>query len=524
MLIDWKNPDYRAVEKARFGLLEDFRQNPRLLQAAKIHYKNNIPDFIRDWGMTIDPRVAAGGRNPFMPFVLFPKQIELAHWILDHWRRGKPGVVVKSRDVGASWVSMAVACSLCLFYDKMMIGVGSALEIKLDRSGDPDTLFYKGRQFVQHIPAEFSGAWDLSRNSPFMRLIFPETGSSITGEAGDNIGRGGRKAIYLIDEAAHIERPLLIEASLSANTPCRIDLSSVNGSANPFAEKAHSGNIDRFDITWRDDPRKDQAWYDALAKTLDPVTLAQEIDCNFSASVEGIVIPSNWAQSAVDAHIKHGWGVTGVKRAGLDVADAGADKNALAIRQGNVLEKVISWSGKGSDIFATTVKTFHLCDSAGVEVFAYDNDGLGAGVTGDARVVNEKRKKKIRAESYRGSAKPLYPTRMMVPGRKNEDFFLNRKAQSWWHLRFMFEATWRASQGLAHNPEKCISIKSGFPELSRLLMELSQPTYGLSTSGKIQIEKMPDGALSPNLADAVCIVYAPTRPALQIADSQLEGE
>ena len=56
------------------------------------------------------------------------------------------------------------------------------------------------------------------------------------GEAGDNIGRGDRTTLYLVDEAAFLQRPLLIDAALSQTTRCRIDLSSVNGMTNPFAQ------------------------------------------------------------------------------------------------------------------------------------------------------------------------------------------------------------------------------------------------------------------------------------------------
>jgi hypothetical protein len=37
-----------------------------------------------------------------------------------------------------------------------------------------------------------------------------------------------------------------------------------------------------------------------------PVIVAQELDLNYQASAEGILIPSEWVQAAVDAHIKLG--------------------------------------------------------------------------------------------------------------------------------------------------------------------------------------------------------------------------
>lgn len=526
MTFDFKSPDYSAVHAQRLKRLQKIRSDPSLVPALKTYYKHHIAEFINDWASTVDPRVIADGRSPFMPFLLFPKQIDLVNWIIDHWKGSKPGVVVKSRDVGASWIAMAVSCSLCIFYRDMMIGVGSAKEVKIDRSGDPDTIFYKARNFMQFIPREFRGGWEIERHSPHMRLIVPETGSSITGEAGDSIGRGGRKAIYFVDEAAHVERPQLVDAALSSTTNCRIDMSSVAGMANSFAEKAHNGKIDRFDFSWRDDPRKDDAWYRKYSDEHDSITVAQEVDCNFSASSVGVIIPSIWVQAAVNADQKLGLAITGKRHGALDVADEGRDKNAFAVRHGNLLLSVESWSGKDSDIMATTNRAFDLADEWQVPSFVYDNDGLGAGVKGDAKAINTTRAakgwKRVTVEGFRGSGAVVDPEKQMVPGRKNEDFFANAKAQAWWHLRFMFQETWRASQGLKYNPDLVISIRSGSKEFSRLLVELSQPVYLKNTQGKILVDKQPDGVASPNLADAVMMVFAPRRLALSISDDVLE--
>lgn len=517
LIVDWKNPDYAAVFRERARRLAWIRANPAQLPAIKKHYATapgGIAQFISDWAMTVDPRVSGKGRSPIMPFLLFPKQMDLVNWIIDRWRAGEPGVLVKSRDVGASWVAFATACALCIFHKDFMVGFGSAKEDKLDRSGDPDTLFYKGRAFMQYIPQEFRAGWTLKNNSQHLRLAFPDTGSSITGEAGDNIGRGGRKAIFFVDEAAHVERPLLIDASLAANTDCRIDMSSVNGTANPFAIKATSGKVSRFDFGWRDDPRKDAAWYEKKCAEIDnPVIIAQEIDCNFSASVEGVVIPSLWVQACIDAHIKLGIKPTGVRKAGLDVADSGKDKNALCVRHGIVAQHAQQWSGKDSDIFATCEKAMALCDEHGLPGFDYDGDGLGAGIKGDARVCNEKRveakRKPIAANMYRGSA-AVHDPEGMVKGldRKNEDYYLNAKAQNWFHVRERCRNTYNAIQGAPYDPDTLLSISSAFPDCPRLVAELSQPVYKANQAGKMMIDKLPDGAMSPNLADALVIAFA----------------
>ena len=158
--------------------------------------------------------------------------------------------------------------------------------------------------------------------------------------------------MFLVGEAAFLERPKLVEASLASNTDCRIDVSSVRGTDNPFAQKRHGGRVNVFTFHWRDDPRKDEAWYQRQRDNLDPVTLASEIDIDYKASVEGGLIPSAWVSAAVGAAEKLGIRPTGARVAGLDVADEGVDLNALAGRHGVALQHLTEWSGKGSDIFS----------------------------------------------------------------------------------------------------------------------------------------------------------------------------
>jgi phage terminase large subunit len=513
---DWRAPNYSLIYRSRAERLLRLRARPGALPALKAYYRENPAAFINEWGVTSDPRNAllVPPRPVILPFILFPKQVEAVNWILERARAREPGLIEKSRDCGISWLAMSLAVTLCLFRPNTTIGFGSAKEDKLDRSGDPDCLFWKGRTFLEHLPPEFLGGWDVRRDSAHLRLIFRETGSAIVGEAGDNIGRGGRSSIFLVDESAHLERPQLIEASLSSNTDCRIDISSVAGMANPFAVKRHGGRIKVFTFHWRDDPRKGEAWYAHQVETLDPVTLAAEVDIDYRASAQGSLIPPAWIHAAVGAAEKLGIKPTGSRGGALDVADEGIDLNAFAGRRGVVLEALRSWSGKNRDIFDTVVQAFALCDAHGYTSLAYDSDGLGSGCRGDARICNEQRasasKPYIQDDPYRGSAAVEDPTGEMIPGRTNADFFANLKAQSWWALRMRFQATHRAiAEGRAADPDAIISLAPHLAELAQLLQELSQPTYSINAAGKVVIDKTPPGCRSPNLADAVCIAFSP---------------
>jgi phage terminase large subunit len=99
----------------------------------------------------------------------------------------------------------------------------------------------------------------------------------------------------------------------------------------------------------------------------------------------------------------------------------------------------------------------------------------------------------------------------MTSAVSNEDRFANLKAQGWILLRRRFEVThlWVNDGIVPADPEGIISIRSDLPELNTLVSELSQPTYRTNLNGKLQVEKQPDGAMSPNLADAIMICFGP---------------
>ncbi len=509
---DFKNPDYVQVFEWRLERLDRIRKNVQSLDWLFQFYRNEPAQFIIDWGMTSDPRNVERGLPAIIPFILFPRQEEWVRWFLDRWKKQEPGVTDKSREMGLSWLTIALASTICLFNDDVVAGFGSRKEEYVDKIGDPKSLFFKARQFISLLPPIFTGNWDEKKDSSHMRIKFPCTGSIMTGEAGDGIGRGDRTSFYFVDESAWLPRPESVEASLSQTTNCRQDISTPHGMGNPFARKRFGGKINVFSFHWRDDPRKDDAWYQKKCNDIDDmVVIAQEIDLDYSASLEGVVIPSKWINAAVDAHIKLGINNHGLRRIGLDIADSGRDLNAICARHGIIIENVQSWTGKESDIFATIKKTFLLCDTLGYDEVYYDADGIGAGAKGDARVINEKRKKNIAFETFRGSGSVIDPDEEMVQGRSNQDFFENLKAQAWWSLRIRFQKTYRAVvEGQPFDSNEIISISSEPEEYLKLVTELSQPTFGESKSGKILIEKMPDGQKSPNLADAVMIAFAPT--------------
>lgn len=378
MLVDWKNPDYAPVYAKRAARLSAIRSTPGMLEGLKGHYRDNPADFINDWGMTFDPRLAEVGLPTTVPFLLFPKQREFIEFVREHWKAREDWLAEKSRDMGVSWLCVAFAVWMFLFHPGTVVGFGSRKEEYVDRIGDPKSLFWKVRQFIQLLPREFRPkGWDAKTCAPFMRVQNPENGASIVGEAGDNIGRGNRTSIYFKDESAFYEHPDLIDAALSQTSNCKGDVSTPNGAGNPFYRKRKGGKIKVFTFHWKDDPRKGPDWYEKQKRDLDPVIVAQEVDIDYEASVTDSFIPGQLvdaAQSIGPADIE----ALGAEKWGLDVARFGDDKSVLTKRKGRLVKPQQTW--QGIDTMSLAAEVWAQAKIEKPSQIAVDVIGIGAGV------------------------------------------------------------------------------------------------------------------------------------------------
>jgi phage terminase large subunit len=509
-----RKPDYSAVYERRRVLLARMQEGgPPAVEALREHYRQHPEQMISDWCQTTDPRSVARGKAASVPFVLWPRQVELVQWLTERWRKGEPGTIVKSRDVGASYVSMAWLVVMAVLEPGFAGGVTSATEAKLDRSGDPDTLFAKLKEVLRSLPEQLRAGFIEEKHAFYLRLVFPDTGASITGEVGPNAGRGGRKSAFIVDEAAFIPDLAAVDAALSANSDCVIHLSSVNGMAHPFYLRATNPHIPRIDVTWRHDPRKGMVWYAKKLATEPRQQVAAEVDCDFAASTAGQLIRAEWLHSCIDAAARLGVDVSGARSAALDISDQGGDRNSLCVRHGIEVTHLESWSGQGSTIYQTMVKTFFRLDAVGVNSLTFDGDGLGAGARGDGEVLNDERRREERPEielaAFRGSGAVIDPEGSMIAGRANRDYFQNAKAMGWMALAQRIENTHKALTGLPYDANNLLSIPGGLPERTQLFAELLQIQYTISNNGKFTIVKTPPGMRSPNLADSLMMCFAP---------------
>lgn len=525
----WK-PDYLADFNKKLALMAELDNSVEKQMAFKAYYKDNPIDFINDWCVTYDPRKKSP-EPKLMPFLLFPKQEQFVLFLQGCLNDGEGGLIEKARDIGATWVCCGFSVWLWLFHENSTVGWGSRKEEYVDKKDDPKAVLPKIRQIIEYLPMFLKPVgYDSRMHAPHMRIINPENGSIITGEAGDNIGRGGRTGIYFKDESAWYERPELVEAALGDNTDVQIDISSVNGTNNVFYRRRMAGveweqgkempvgKTRVFVFDWRDHPNKTQEWYDKRYKRAEEEGLLhvfkQEVDRDYIGSQDNTIIPFDWIKSSIDAHKKLDIKITGTSFAGQDIADEGGDKNALVIRKGILATFAKHWGGEAGEAAKVAVP---ICNKHLVTDLYYDCIGVGSAFKTQVNTLKELPTWNTKLTVHKWDAgagvkdahKPSIDGDVDSP--RNGDVYQNWKAQAWYNLRQRFYKTYRAVQFGDEFPEDdLISIDSKMDGLNQLQLELSQVKQKISSStGKILVDKKPNGAMSPNLADAFVMCYNP---------------
>ena len=475
---------------------------------ANALYASSPETFISDCVWVYEPRNSNRGEPTRIPVVLFPRQREFIRWLHERFITKTSAPVEKSRDSGATWMAAAFSVWLWRYHPGSITGFGSRKEIYVDQAGDLNSIFEKVRSIIRNLPpyVKPKGLREKAHFN-FCRVLNPENEAAIVGEAGDNIGRGGRTSMYLIDESAFVERPQLIEASLSATTDVRIDISTPRAGT-LFSQwtttSPHKFVFDVHDVPWHTPEWLRSKEDEMKAKGLGHL-FQQEFLRDATAGIEGQLIPAEWVEASIDAAEKLGIKLTGTKVAALDVADGGNDRNALSMMHGIEL---VYCKSRG-DLLADGAGNWAYFEALeiGCQELRYDSIGVGAGA---AAALRDKRN--VRSVGWSAAGKVVNPgAKFESSNRSNEDLFANAKAQAWWMLRQKFLNVYQWVREGKHgvDPDSIISLSSKIDEIRELKSELSQVTYKHNPAGKIIINKAPDGHASPNRADSVMIANAP---------------
>lgn len=261
------------------------------------------------------------------------------------------------------------------------------------------------------------------------------------------------------------------------------------------------------------------------AKVIDPEGFGHTWLGEYENIGSKVVIPAAWVQSAIGLAEDLGIEVTGQKHGGLDVAggEDGGDENAFAIRKGIALLSVDAWNGLDTSL--TTNKAASLAKAQAVPSVFYDSIGVGEGVNGEWASMGRREEQPVGVTfaPWAGGAPVTDPGERIEPDNPqsplNKDQYHNLKAQAWFGLRKRFENAHKARIGKPFDADMLISLPRDLPKLIQLEEELTQPQHKTSATGKTMVDKQPDDARSPNLADAVVMAFwpIPEEPKAQVA-------
>ena len=232
---------------------------------------------------------------------------------------------------------------------------------------------------------------------------------------------------------------------------------------------------------------------------------------DFNDSVENAIIPAEWFDACIDAHIKLGFKPQGAKIVTHDPSDGGDNKGIVA-RHGSVIvdvqEKTDGDVNEGMDW------ALDYAIAWGADFFSWDGDGMGAPLRRNVDVAFQG--KKIVPVMFRGSEGPYMPEMVYQPASntiirqsaKIKEVFRNKRSQCYIRLQDRVYNTYRAViHGEYCDPDEMISFSSDIKCMGKLRSEVCRLPLKPNGNGYIQImtkvEMKKLDIPSPGLSDSV---------------------
>ena len=241
--------------------------------------------FINGFVYTHDTR-----REPFskLPFILYPFQEEAVIEIVRAFN-SHDLLIEKSRDMGASWITLTAILWCWRFRSGRDFLLGSRTDEYVDKSGNPKALFQRLDYILESLPVWLlPRGFSINEHRTKSHVGNPENSSVVDGEATtESFARGDRRSVILLDEFAKCKFGHQVLESTRDATPCRLFNSTPTGVNNAFYDIRQTG-IKRLRLHWSDHPLKAVGLYTREGeeyKFLD-ATFWSTIDDKFTKAAE----------------------------------------------------------------------------------------------------------------------------------------------------------------------------------------------------------------------------------------------
>ena len=316
----WRAEMERRVRHAAElkGVSEEGRAERYAAELAKVEDRETGYNYwLANYGWMSNPKADIREYRE-MPFVPWPKQLELAKWYDDRMRRQEVGIVPKSREVGVTWWFLHRFLWCFLFESGFSALLGSRKENLVDKKGDSGSLFERLRYILAKQPAHIltprlvdgitktPDKWIRDNKLMLQNL---SNGALLVGEATNpDFGRGKRYTVAMIDEYAAVKAPIAAATWRALDSVSRSVFAVWNpASKGHITYDLHRGklalNKDQiFEINWRADPRRSEQFREDRIRprgALSPEDFEQEYECKYgTVNREGLIYDAVRAEVA----------------------------------------------------------------------------------------------------------------------------------------------------------------------------------------------------------------------------------
>jgi len=235
--------------------IERAKEDPAYANELWVMCSRDLLFWVNTFVMTYNPRLVP--KSTVIPWITYPFQDPAFDEIKDAIELGFDELSEKSRDMGASWGYLIVIAWLWLFRQYQAFRMMSRNEDLVDKTEDPDALFWKVMFIIKHLPSWMRPEYNKT-HLHLKNLDNDSTmdGCSTTGDA----ARGGRCTAMLIDEFAAVVEGDAVLSSTRDVTKCRLFNSTHKGASTAFY-RLSVGKIRKLVLHWSLHPEKARGLY-----------------------------------------------------------------------------------------------------------------------------------------------------------------------------------------------------------------------------------------------------------------------
>ncbi len=235
--------------------------------------------YVNTFVWTYDPRLEPSA----LPFITYDYQDDALMETELAIVKGEDLLFEKSRDMGATWIGTTTIEKRWHFHALQSFLMLSRVEDMVDKTEDPDCLFWKIDFIHKYLPPFLAPA--INRNK--LHIYNKDNDSTIDGTSTTgNAGRGGRRTAIFLDEFASIDQGHEVLSSTRDVTRCRLFNSTPKGTGNAFYDMRQT-NIKKLRFHWSQHPVKSAGLYTSEAGKLKILDKGYEFEPDYPFILDG---------------------------------------------------------------------------------------------------------------------------------------------------------------------------------------------------------------------------------------------